>query len=244
MANVPTVVNDATADTALFLLLGAMRRFALAMGQLREGHFNSQFAFKHAMDPETRVLGVVGAGGIGRTLARKAAHALGMRVVYHNRRRLDASTEAEGMPHGEPMTYVSSLDELLAQSDAVSLHCPLTSETRHLISTPQLEAMKRSAVLVNTARGPVVDEAALVKALDAGVIAGVGLDVYEHEPRISEGLLALQDTKALLLPHVGTLSLETQRGMEAACIRNLEHGLETGRLAYTVKEQNGIDWGA
>lgn len=180
----PTVVNAATADTALFLLIGAMRNFALAIGQLDTGVFNSQFPFRLAADPEGGVLGIVGAGGIGQEFARKAAHALGMRVVYHNRRRLDPAKEADGMPAGCPMQYVQTLDELLEISDAVSLNCPLTPETRHLMSTEQFKRMKPTAVVINTARGPVVDEEALVAALENDMIAGVGLDVYENEVRV------------------------------------------------------------
>lgn len=239
-ANVPTVVNAATADTALFLLIGAMRRFPLAISQLHSGVFNQQFPFTSASDPEGKVLGIVGAGGIGQEFAQKAAHAFGMRVLYHNRRRRSEAQEQEGMPAGRPMTYVASLDELLEQSDAVSLNCPLTPETKHLISTPQFQRMKKTAVLINTARGPVVDEAALVHALEAGEIAGCGLDVYENEPAVHPKLLELASSKAMLLPHVGTLSLETQTNMEATCIRNLEHGLDTGALSYTVKEQEGL----
>ncbi|WFD32986.1 glyoxylate reductase [Malassezia sp. CBS 17886] len=242
-SNVPTVVNDATADTALFLLLGSLRRFPLALAQLRSGTFNQQFPFVTATDPEKRVLGIVGAGGIGRAVARKAAHALGMHVLYHNRTQLSPALEADGMPPGRPMSYVPTLHALLAQSDAVSVNCPLTAETRHLISAPELAHMQRHAVLVNTARGPIVDEAALVDALNNDVIAGAGLDVYENEPSVHEGLLALADSKALLLPHVGTLSLQTQTEMEAACLKNLEHGLATGSLAFTVREQEGVQFG-
>lgn len=241
VANVPTVVNEATADTALFLLLGALRQFPRAMSQLHAGDFNKKFSFSGASDPEGLTLGIVGAGGIGRTLARKAAHALGMHVVYHNRNRLSEELETQGMPEGKRMEYALSLDSLLGQSDVVSLHCPLTPQTRHMISTAQFERMPSHAILINTARGPVVDEAALVDALDKGEIAGAGLDVYENEPHVHPGLLRLASTKALLLPHVGTLTLQTQTDMEAVCLRNLEHGLSTGRLLYTVKEQEGLE---
>ncbi|WFD42887.1 glyoxylate reductase [Malassezia psittaci] len=239
-ANVPTVVNEASADTALFLLIGAMRRFPLAMNELHTGKFNSQFPFRTASDPESKVLGIVGAGGIGQAFAKKAAHALGMRILYHNRNRLSDAKETGGMPSGERMQYCETLSQLLESSDAVSLHCPITPETRHLISDEQFSKMKRSAVLINTARGPVVDEAAMVRALNAETIAGVGLDVYENEPKLHPGLLELAKSKALLLPHVATLSLQTQTAMEATCLNNLMHGLATGKLLYTVREQEGI----
>lgn len=243
-ANVPTVVNEATADTALFLLIGALRQFPKAMADLHAGTFNKAFSFRGASDPEGLTLGIVGAGGIGRTFARKAAHALGMHIVYHNRTRLSEEQETQGMPEGKRMEYALSLDSLLGQSDVVSLHCPLTPQTKHLIGEAQLARMPPHSVLINTARGPVVDEAALVKALDDGVIAGAGLDVYENEPEIHPGLVRLSKTKALLLPHVGTLSLQTQTDMEAVCVRNLEHGLETGKLMYTVREQEGLNLSA
>lgn len=142
------------------------------------------------------------------------------------------------------MEYALSLDALLGQSDVVSLHCPLTPQTRHMIGAAQLARMPSHAILINTARGPIVDEAALVDALERGVIAGAGLDVYENEPEVHPGLLRLATSKALLLPHVGTLSLQTQTDMEALCLRNLEHGLSTGRLLFTVKEQEGWDMSA
>lgn len=241
VANVPTVVNEATADTALFLLLGALRQFPRAIGQMQEGHFNKHFSFMEASDPEGLTLGIVGAGGIGRTLARKVAHALGMHIVYHNRHRLSDELETQGMPEGTRMEYALSLDTLLGQSDVVSLHCPLTPQTRHMIGAAQFARMPSHAILINTSRGPVVDEAALVDALERGVIAGAGLDVYENEPEVHPGLLRLATSKAMLLPHVGTLSLQTQTDMEAVCLRNLEHGLSTGRLLFTVKEQEGLD---
>lgn len=244
VANVPTVVNEATADTALFLLLGALRQFPRAMGHMQQGHFHRHFSFMEASDPEGLTLGIVGAGGIGRTLARKAAHALGMHVVYYNRHRLSDELETQGMPEGARMEYALSLDALLGQSDVVSLHCPLTPQTRHMIGAAQLARMPSHAILINTARGPIVDEAALVDALERGVIAGAGLDVYENEPEVHPGLLRLATSKALLLPHVGTLSLQTQTDMEALCLRNLEHGLSTGRLLFTVKEQEGWDMSA
>ncbi|TNY23472.1 hypothetical protein DMC30DRAFT_410678 [Rhodotorula diobovata] len=134
-------------------------------------------------------------GGIGRAFAKRA-RALGMSVVYHNRNRLSPSLE-------DGATYLSSLDELLSTADVVSLNLPLNAHTKHTMSAPQFKRMKDSAVLINTARGGVVDEAALVEALERGEIAGCGLDVYEDEPKIHEGLLRLEGTKAFLLPHVG-----------------------------------------
>ncbi|WVQ85769.1 hypothetical protein IAT38_007936 [Cryptococcus sp. DSM 104549] len=227
VSNVPTAVDGATADTAMFLLLGALRNFSRALAHARAGTFNSQLPLSH--DPAGKVLGIVGMGGIGSALARRAAP-FGMTVQYHNRRRVSAEKERE-----IGARYVESLDELLATSDVVSLNLPLTAGTKHLISDAAFAKMKPTAVLVNTARGPIVDEAALVRALETGEIAGCGLDVYEDEPRITPELL--EHPNALCLPHVGTVTVETQTEMEAVCLRNLEHGLQTGKLAFTVPEQ-------
>ncbi|KAJ1033156.1 hypothetical protein NDA13_001154 [Ustilago tritici] len=239
-SNVPTAVDDATSDVALYLLLGALRRFPLAKAQMNEGKFNSAFPFLEARDPRGKTLGVVGAGGIGRAFAYKASHALGIKVIYHNRNRLDKDVEAQAARGG--MQYVESLNELLQQSDVVSLHCPLTPATKGLIGRKQLEMMKKDAILLNTARGPIVKEGELAQALEQDLIAGAGLDVFEAEPKIHDKLLALKDTKVELLPHVGTLTLETQAEMEAVCLRNLIKALETGKLGFTVPEQREVDF--
>lgn len=178
-SNVPTAVDDATSDVALYLLLGALRRFPRAKAQMNEGKFNSAFSFLDARDPRGKTLGIVGAGGIGRAFAHKASHALGMKVIYHNRNQLSKDVESHAAHGG--MQYVKTLDELLQQSDVVSLHCPLTPATRGLIGKEQLERMKNDAILINTARGPVVIEEQLADALEQGVIAGAGLDVFEAE---------------------------------------------------------------
>ncbi|GAA5856008.1 hypothetical protein JCM9279_003373 [Rhodotorula babjevae] len=229
VSNVPVAVDGATADTALFLMLGALRQFNVAQANLRAGKFNAGLEMSH--DPEGKVLGIVGMGGIGRAFAKRA-RALGMTVVYHNRNRLSPALE-------DGATYVSSLDELLSTADVVSLNLPLNAHTRHTMSSAQFARMKPTSVLINTARGGVVDEEALVEALEAGEIAACGLDVYEEEPKIHEGLLRLEGTKAFLLPHVGTLTVETQREMESVCLRQIKAGLETGKLPFTVPEQKG-----
>ncbi|KAK5051393.1 hypothetical protein LTR84_003045 [Exophiala bonariae] len=199
VSNVPVAVDDATADTGLFLMLGALRNFNAPMGNLRRGEFRGSTAPPLGRDPEAKVLGILGMGGIGRNMARKARAAWGMTVIYHNRRQLDESL-AEGAE------YVS-FDDLLRRSDVLSLNLPLNANTRHLLSTREFALMKPTAVLVNTARGAVVDEAALVHALDKGIIAGAGLDVFEDEPKIHPGLLS--NERVMLLPHLGTYTFET-----------------------------------
>lgn len=178
-SNVPSAVDDATSDVALYLLLGALRRFPLAKAQMNEGKFNSTFPFLDARDPRGKTLGIVGAGGIGRAFAYKASHALGMKIIYHNRNRLSKEVESQAAKGG--MQYANTLDELLQQSDVVSLHCPLTPATKGLIGRQQLQTMRKDAILINTARGPVVEEEELAQALGEGIIAGAGLDVFEAE---------------------------------------------------------------
>ncbi|KAK4056795.1 hypothetical protein OIO90_002044 [Microbotryomycetes sp. JL221] len=227
VSNVPTVVDDATADTALFLLLGTIREFGLAQQNLRQGQFNTGLQLSH--DPKGLVLGVLGLGGIGRAFAKRC-QALGMKVQYHNRHRLSPELEQGAI-------YVDNKDKLLQTSDVVSLNLPLNDQTRHTIGKREFELMKPTSILINTARGPVVDEQALVEALEQGQIRGCGLDVFENEPKVSQGLL--KNDKAFLLPHVGTLTVETQSEMETFCLDNLRYGFEHGRLRVTVPEQQG-----
>ncbi|BGP24408.1 hypothetical protein JCM10295v2_003319 [Rhodotorula toruloides] len=232
VSNVPVAVDGATADTALFLLLGAIRQFGRAQHSLRDGNFNAGLSL--ANDPAGKKLSIVGMGGIGRAFARRA-RALGMTICYHNRNRLSPDLE-------DGAEYISSLEELLSTSDIVSLNLPLNPKTKHLMGKEQFKRMKQSAILINTARGGVVDEKALVKALENGDIASCGLDVYENEPKIDEGLLRLAragDPRVFLLPHVGTVTAETQQEMEAVCLRQLDHGFKTGKLAFWVPEQKG-----
>jgi D-3-phosphoglycerate dehydrogenase len=199
VSNVPTAPDDATADTGIFLMLGALRNFNTCMAALRRGDWRGKPPPALGHDPQGKVLGILGMGGIGRNMKQKAA-AFGMTTIYHNRRQLDPA-----MAGGAE--YVS-FEDLLKRSDVLSLNLPLNPKTRHIISTEQFELMKPSAIVVNTARGAVVDEAALVDALDKGLIAGAGLDVYEEEPKILPGLVA--NEKVTLLPHMGTWTKETQ----------------------------------
>ncbi|GAA5971711.1 hypothetical protein JCM3765_007624 [Sporobolomyces pararoseus] len=227
VSNVPVAVDDATADTALFLLLGSIRQFGLAQKNLYAGHFNAGLPLSN--DPKDKLLGIVGMGGIGRAFAKRC-RSLGMTVQYHNRNRLSKELE-------DGATYVDSLEELLEISDVVSLNLPLNNKTKGLMGKKEFERMKKTAILINTARGGVVNEQELVDALEEGKIAGCGLDVYQDEPKINEGLI--KSDKAFLLPHVGTLTVETQTEMEAVCLRNIEQGIETGKLGFTVPEQKG-----
>lgn len=217
VTNTPDVLTEATADVAWSLILACARRVAEGDRFLRAGTpwtWDPRMMLGH--DLHGRVLGIVGCGRIGQATARRAL-GFGMRVVYHNSRPLPPEV-------AEPLRAERrSFDDLLAESDVVSVHCPLTEDTRHLFGASAFQRMKPTAVLVNTARGPVVDEAALVEALRAGEIFAAGLDVYEQEPKVHPGLLELDSVT--LLPHLGSATVGTREAMGLLAVGNLTAAL-------------------
>ncbi|MCA1283429.1 D-glycerate dehydrogenase [Saccharopolyspora sp. 7B] len=224
VTNTPGVLTDATADLAFALVLMATRRLGEGERLIRSGtpwFFHLGFMLGTGLQGKT--LGIIGLGGIGQAVARRA-RAFGMRIAYSGRRRVAAGVEAELDARFLPQ------DELLRESDVISLHCPLTEQTRHLIDAAALAAMKPSAVLVNTSRGPVVDEAALAAALRAGWIAAAGLDVFEEEPAVHPELLELDN--AVLVPHLGSATEETRTAMAELAARNVV-GVLTGNGPVT-----------
>ncbi|ROT41164.1 D-isomer specific 2-hydroxyacid dehydrogenase [Sodiomyces alkalinus F11] len=228
VSNVPTAVDDATADTAIFLMLGALRNFNIAMTSLRKGEWDGNPPPAMGRDPQGKTLGILGMGGIGRNMAKKAL-AFGMRIQYYNRTRL--SPELERECHA---THVDR-EELYRTSDVLSLNLPLNKHTRHTVSDAQFAMMKKGVVIVNTARGAVIDEAALVRALESGIVDSVGLDVFENEPEIHPGLLS--NPRAILLPHKGTYTVETEKKMAEWVLDNVRLALLEGRLKSIVPEQ-------
>lgn len=204
-ANTPGVLTEATADIAFGLILMATRRLGEGERLIRSGQaWKWGMFFLLGSSLQGKTLGVVGMGGIGQATARRAK-AFGMEIVYQSRSEIDPQIAAELDARRV------DLDELLTVSDVVSLHCPYGPATHHLIGAGQLAAMKNSAFLINTARGPIVDEDALASALREGAIAGAGLDVYEQEPRVHPGLLELDNVA--LLPHLGSATVETRTAM-------------------------------
>jgi lactate dehydrogenase-like 2-hydroxyacid dehydrogenase len=216
VSNTPDVLTETTAELAILLLLMVTRRAGEGERELRAGRW-SGWRPTHLMGRSLagKRLGLVGFGRIAQATARKAHAAFGMQIAYHGRRRATPAIEQE-----TGAEYFASLDALLAVSDVVSLHCPGGAETFHLIDAARLARMQPSAVLINTARGPVVDEAALVAALTAGRIAAAGLDVYEEEPRVHPGLLGLENV--VLLPHLGSATEETRTAMGMRVAANLD----------------------
>ena len=208
VTNTPGVLTDATADLTWALILGITRRIGEGERLVRRGNWKGwTFDFMLGAEVRGKQLGIVGYGGIGRAVAARG-RAFGMRIA-HTSRTPKNDPDAEAMP----------LDRLLATSDVVSLHCPLTPETRHVINHAALARMKRSAYLINTSRGPVVDEKALAWALRTRLIAGAGLDVFEHEPQIEPELLTLENV--LLVPHLGSGTVETRTAMADLAVRNV-----------------------
>ena len=224
VTNTPDVLTEATADLTWALILATVRRLPQAERSLRAGEFHGWGFWDYlGGDLAGATLGIFGMGRIGRAVARRAG-GFGMRVVYHSRTRLPADEEAR--LGAEPVSF----DELLARSDVLTLHAPLTAETRHAIGREALGRMRPGSYLVNTARGALVDEAALVDALRDGPLAGAGLDVYEREPEITPGLLDLPN--AVLLPHVGSATRDTRTRMAMLAARNV-HAVLGGRAPLT-----------
>jgi glyoxylate reductase len=227
VTNTPDVLTDTTADLAFALLLAAARRVVEGHLFVRSGQWRRwTIDLLAGHDVHHRTLGIFGMGRIGQAMARRG-RGFEMRVLYHDRRRAPEALERE-----LDLEFVGK-ERLLAEADFVSLHVPLSEETRHLIGAAELRKMKRTAVLVNTSRGPVVDEAALGEALAEGVIAAAGLDVFEREPEVHPRLLELNN--AVLLPHIGSASIETRRRMSLVAVENCLAALEGRRPPNLVR---------
>jgi glyoxylate reductase len=219
VTNTPGVLTDATADLAIALLLAITRRLGEGERLIRSGRpWAWAIDFMLGRGLRGKTLGIIGYGEIGRATAQRA-RAFGMEIVYTKRSPGDEPGQVE-------------LDELLERSHAVSLHCPLTPETRHLIDAAALARMRDDAYLVNTARGPVVDEAALAAALRDGVIAGAALDVFEREPEVHPDLVRLEN--AVLVPHLGSATRETRTAMAELAAANVVAVLAGGEAPTPV----------
>jgi len=215
VTHTPDVLTETTADLTIALLLALARKIPGGDRDVRRGAFEGWALMQPWMgfDAYGKTLGILGMGRIGKAVARRGHHGFGMKVLYHNRNR-DLPAERElGAVH-------VSLDRLLQESDFVCVHVPFTPSTFHLLGAVEFRRMKRTAYLINVARGPVIDEQALVDALEAETIAGAGLDVYENEPSVHPGLIALED-RTVLLPHIGSATEETRRAMANMAVDNV-----------------------
>ncbi|KAG5937888.1 hypothetical protein E4U53_008118 [Claviceps sorghi] len=229
VSNTPKAVDAATANTAIFLILGALRRAWIPQAALREGKWRG--ASPLGRDPHHLTLGILGMGGIGTATAKRAAP-LGFKLQYHNRKPV-ADLDSQFPPQEVPR-YVS-FDDLIQTSDVISIHLPLGPATKGLIGKKELGAMKDGVIIVNTARGAIIDEAALAESLESGKVWSVGLDVFENEPNVDPRLI--KHPGAVLLPHMGTGTIDTQKEMEVLVIDNVKSAIINGALLTQVPEQ-------
>ncbi|WVO12898.1 hypothetical protein L204_100506 [Cryptococcus depauperatus] len=225
VSHTPQAVDDATATVGAFLAISAMRQFWRAEVNVRSGKWKA--GLSPARDPEGKTLGIIGMGGIGSALARRLL-AFDMKVIYYNRRPIQPPPEF-------PCTYISSIDELLRQADVVSLNLPLNEKTKESFGKREFDLMKEGSVLVNTARGAVVDEKAFIEALKCGKLASAGIDVYPDEPNVNPELIAMDNI--ILLPHMGTETRDSQKKMELLVLDNLVSALSGKGLLTQVPEQ-------
>jgi lactate dehydrogenase-like 2-hydroxyacid dehydrogenase len=232
VTNTPDVLTDTTADFAFALLMAAARRVVEGHKFVHSGQWTKwRIDLLVGQDVHHRTLGIFGMGRIGQAVARRA-RGFDMRILYY-----DAVGAPEAVERELGAKFVSA-EQLLRESDFVSLHVPLAAHTRHMIGAAQLSMMKPTAILVNTSRGPVVDEAALAEALKKHVIAGAGLDVFEHEPQVHPALLTLDSV--VLAPHIASASVDTRRKMSMMAAENAVEALEGRR---PVNLLNPEAWG-
>jgi glyoxylate reductase len=229
VTNTPGVLTEDTADMAMALILSVPRRLGEGEKMMRSGDWDGwkpSGMLGHRVNGKT--LGIIGMGRIGRAIAKRA-RGFGIQTLYLNRRRLPAEIEAE-----LGVTFADTIEALMTNADIVSINCPHTPETHHLINAQRLALMKSDAYLVNTARGDIVDEDALIDALQSGRIAGAGLDVYAHEPSVDPRFLALPNT--VLLPHMGSATYEGRAGMGEKVIANIRAWVDGHRPPDQVLE--------
>jgi glyoxylate reductase len=227
ICHTPGVLTDSTADLTFALLLATCRRIVEADRFLRDGHWTAwSLDLLAGVELRGARLGIIGMGRIGTAVARRA-QPFGMNIVYHNRKPVDAAIEEELAAQFMP------LDELLSSSDVVSLHAPLTEATSGMLGRQQLLSMKPGAILINTSRGGLVDEAALTHALDEGPLRGIGLDVYENEPQVHPSLLGRADV--VLLPHIGSATETTRKLMAKMAVEACLASLNSKPLPYLAR---------
>jgi glyoxylate reductase len=240
VTNTPGVLTETTADLAFALLLSAARKIPEADQYTRAGKYkNWQLMQPHmGVDIYEKTLGIVGMGAIGQAVARRAKKGFDMRIIYHS------SSRKESVEKEYDAEFLS-FDELLAESDFISIHVPLTEKTKHMFSDEAFKKMKQTAILINTARGPVVDEAALADAVRDGRIRGAALDVFEEEPKVHPELIKLKEN-VVLTPHIGSASIETRLRMANMAALNMAEGLKGNRPPNLVnidlnqRKRNGI----
>ncbi|KAG0667400.1 glyoxylate reductase [Monosporozyma unispora] len=235
VSNTPDLVSNSTADDHVFLLLGALRNFSFGARNLLDGKWpqdGSAAGTPFGHDPEGKTVGVLGLGGIGGAIVSRLKPFGFKKFIYHNRSRLSPELEND-------CEYVS-FDELLSQSDIISVNVPLNPKTVHLIDSKAFGKMKEGVVIVNTARGAIIDEAALIEALKAGKVRSAGLDVFEFEPKVCQEIMDMK--QVLALPHMGAHSVETRKKMEEFVVSNAASVIKTGHVISIVPEIRNEEW--
>lgn len=234
LAHCPGVVNASTADTNIFLMLSAMRNFGEGSRALKKGLWpvrGNSAGVRAGINAKGKVLGIVGMGSIGLAV-RDRARVFGFeKIIYYNRSRVSSEKE-------QGCEFCDTLEKLVAQADVISINVPLNSSTFHMISDELMQKMKDGVIIINTARGEVIDEKALIHHLKSGKVGAAGLDVFESEPHINQELLEFENVTAT--PHMGTNAEQTVHDMEKMVIRNIQVGLATGHVENLVPEQQGI----
>jgi len=228
VTNTPNILTEPTADLTMALILATTRRIVEADEFCRQGRFQGwRIDLFLGQGLQGKTLGIIGCGQIGQAVARRA-QAFGLKIIYYNRHRLSPDREAA------LKAEYRQLDALLSEADIVSIHASLNPDSDHLINRDKLALMKKSAVLINVARGAIVEEKALIEALKTGQLWAAGLDVYEHEPQIEPDLLSLQNV--VLLPHIGSATYETRLQMSLMAVNNLLEALAGKTPANLVKD--------
>lgn len=234
LSNVPGKVDDSTADTNVFLILACMRNFQMGHENLMKGKWpndNKSAGTPYGHSLQGKTVGILGMGGIGRTIRDRLLGFGFKKIIYYNRSRLDVEMELGA-------EYCATIEELVKESDIISVNIPLNAETRHIINGDLISQMKDGVVIVNTARGPVIDEAALKPALISGKVFSLGTDVFENEPNVDMDLANLPNVVSL--PHMGTHTEETLFSMEELVIQNVENFYKTGKVLTLVAELKGL----
>jgi len=225
VSNTPGAVDEATATTALYLILSTLRQYSFSERSLRAGTWKPPTVPALSHDPSTRTLAILGLGGIGSRLA-EFAHPLRMRILYHSRHKVQSAPEW--------CEYFEDVEEMLAITDILSIHVPLRADTEGLVGERWIRKLKKGAIIVNTARGKVIDEEAMIRALEDGHLSSVGLDVYPNEPNVNPRLLEFPTVT--LLPHMGTENQDSQRRMEVRALTNLRDFLVKGAGSDLIPE--------
>ncbi|KAJ7209708.1 D-isomer specific 2-hydroxyacid dehydrogenase [Mycena pura] len=225
VSNTPGAVDDATATTALYLLISTLRQYSISERSLREGKFKPPGLNAKSHDLTGRTLAILGLGGIGMRLA-ELAHAFPMRIIYHSRHKVVHAPQW--------CEYFANVEDMLAEADVLSVHVPLNAKTVGLVGEKWIRKLKKGSIIINTARGKVIDEEAMIRALENGHLASVGLDVFPNEPQVNPRLLEFPNIT--LVPHMGTENQDTQRKMEVRALTNLRDFLTVGRGCDVVVE--------